>query len=138
MLDIYLRNCKWCLGKWGRCYTYCQQLYFRPNLDKWFFIILDSHGKDENDNLSSSGTAGLLKFDRLHSLENYLRFDYCNIFSPTLYFQVQFIKVQCIAIAKGVIKYELKRERLSARREKDLLAKKKKILWRSWKGNTGT
>lgn len=35
--------------------------------------IFDSYSKDENISVSSSGIAGLLKFDTLHSLENYLR-----------------------------------------------------------------
>ena len=34
--------------------------------------LFDSHSKDENDNLSSSGTAILLKFDSLYSLKNYI------------------------------------------------------------------
>ena len=35
--------------------------------------LFDSHSKDENGNLSSSGTAVLLKFDTLYSQENYVR-----------------------------------------------------------------
>ena len=55
--------------------------------------LFDFHSKDENDNLSSSGTALLLKFDSLYSLENYIRSVYYNAYPRTLYFQVQFIKV---------------------------------------------
>ena len=33
----------------------------------------DSHSKDENDILSSSGTPYLLKFTTFHSLENCIR-----------------------------------------------------------------
>ena len=36
-----------------------------------FIYLFDSYGKDENGSVSSSGTAALLKFDILHSLENY-------------------------------------------------------------------
>ena len=32
--------------------------------------LFDSHSKDENDNLSNSGTAVFLKLDSLHSLKN--------------------------------------------------------------------
>ena len=35
--------------------------------------LFDSRSKDENGNLSSSGTAVLLKFDTLYSQENYVR-----------------------------------------------------------------
>ena len=35
--------------------------------------LFDSHSKDENDNVSSSGTAVVIKFDTLHLLENYIR-----------------------------------------------------------------
>ena len=35
--------------------------------------LFDSHGEGENDNLSSFGTAVLLKFDTLHSLGNYIK-----------------------------------------------------------------
>ena len=50
--------------------------------------LLDSHSKNENDNLSISGTAVLLKFDSLYSLENYVRLVYYNAYPQTLYFQV--------------------------------------------------
>ena len=69
--------------------------------------IFDSHSKDENGNLSSSGTAVLLKYNTLYSLENYIRSIYYNTFLLTLYFQVQFIKVHCTANAKNVNKYKL-------------------------------
>ena len=88
--------------------------------------IFNSHSKDENGNLSSSGTAVLLKFDMLYSLENYVRSVYDNIFPPILYFQLQLKKVHCTATAKNAIKSILKKERLSAKWEKNLLAKKRK------------
>ena len=59
----------------------------------------------------TAGTAVtvLLKFDTLHSLENYLRSVYCNIFRLTLYFQVHFIKVDSTSNVKNVMKNELKK-----------------------------
>ena len=89
--------------------------------------LFHSHSKDENGNLSSFGTAVLLKFDPSYSLENCVRPVYYNTFPLTLYFQAQFIKVHGTAIAKNTIKSELKKESLSSRREKDLLAKKENI-----------
>ena len=86
--------------------------------------LFDSHSKDKSDNLSSSGTL-VLKFVTLYSLKNYVRSVYYNIFPLTLYFQVQFMKVHCTAIAKNAVKSEVKKEQLSAKWEKDLLAKKR-------------
>ena len=48
--------------------------------------LFDSLSKDENGNLSSFGTAVLLKFDTLYSLENYVRSNYYYTFPLTLYF----------------------------------------------------
>ena len=48
--------------------------------------LFDSHIKDENGNLSSSGTVVFLNFDTLHSLENYVKSLYYNTFQLTLYF----------------------------------------------------
>ena len=50
--------------------------------------LVDSRSKNENGNLSSSGTVVLLKFDKLYSLENYVRSVYYRTFPLTLYFQV--------------------------------------------------
>ena len=88
--------------------------------------LFDSHRKDDNGNLSSSAAAILLKLDTLCPLENYVRSVYYNTFPLILYFQMQFIKAHCTGIAKKAIKCGLKKERLSSRREKDLLAKKRK------------
>ena len=93
-------------SKFGLYSTYCQQLYYRSNLGNDSIYLIDSHSKDKNGNLSSSGTAILLKFDTLYSQENYVRSVYYN-FRLTLYFQVQLINVHCIIIAKDAIKYEL-------------------------------
>ena len=76
--------------------------------------LFDSHSKDENDNLSSSETAVLLKFDSLY-----------NAYPRTLYFHVQFIKVHCTFNAKNAIKSSLKKEQLLAKRQRDLDGKKK-------------
>ena len=86
--------------------------------------IFDSNSKDENGNLSSSGTAVLLKFDSLYSLENYIQSVWYNAYPWTLYFQVQFIKVHCTVNAKNAIKCSLKKERLLANRRRDLDGKK--------------
>ena len=71
--------------------------------------LLDSHSKDGYGNLSSSGTAVLLRFGSLKSLENYIGFIYYNTFPQTLYFQVQFINIHCSAYTKTAIKCALKR-----------------------------
>ena len=49
--------------------NYILDLIGRPDS----IYLFDFHSKDENGNLSSSGTAVLLKFDTFHSLENYIR-----------------------------------------------------------------
>ena len=59
-------------------------------------------------------------------MENDTRSVYYNAFPLTLYFQVQFIKVHCTANVKNTIKCAIKKERLSARQEKDLLVTKRK------------
>ena len=62
----------------------------------------------------------------LYTLENYVRSVYYNTFPLTLYFHLQFIKVHCTGNTKNAIKYELKKEQFSARREQNLLARKRK------------
>ena len=125
-LDIYFRNCRMCSANWGWCSFYCQQLYFRPRLENYSLNLFDSHSKDENRNLSSSGTTVPLKFDTLYSLKNHIRSVYYKIFSLTLLFQKQFIKVHCTTNAKNLIKYELKNKWFSRIWEKDWVTKKKK------------
>ena len=89
--------------------------------------LFDSPSKDQYGNISSSGTAVFLKFDTLfYSLENYTKPVHHNAYPLTLYFQVQFIKVHCTENAKNAIKSLLKKERLSARRERDLNTRKRK------------
>ena len=75
--------------------------------------LFDSHSKDDKDNSSSSGTAVLLKFDSLHSLENYIQSVYYNAFPLTLYFQVKFITAQCTVNVKSAIYCALKRATVS-------------------------
>ena len=77
-------------------------------------------------NISSSGTAVLLKSDTLFSPENYTKSVYYNTYPLTLYFQVQFMKVHCTENAKNAIKSLLKKEGLSERRERDLNTRKRK------------
>lgn len=83
-----------------------------------------SHSNDENDNLSSSGVAVLLKFDMLCSQENFITLVYYKAFPLALYFKVQFTKVHCTVNAKNDINNALKNEQLSARQEKDFFPKK--------------
>ena len=90
--------------------------------------MLDSHTKEDYGNLSSSGTAVLLKFCSLNSLENYVRLVYYNTFPQILYFQVQFIKVPWSANTKTSINCALKMEQLAARRERVWILKKDNII----------
>ena len=85
--------------------------------------LFDSHSKDVNGNVSSSGSAVLLKFDTLHSLENDIRSVYFNAYPLTLCFQMQFIKVDCTFNARSAIKCSLRKEILSTRQQRDLKAK---------------
>ena len=55
----------------------------------------------------------------MHSLENYTKC-YKNVYPPTLYFQMEFIKLDGIFDARNVIKCLLRNERLSAKRQKNL------------------
>ena len=70
--------------------------------------LFDLHSKDESDNLSSSGTAVLLKFVTSHSLKTYI-YQLIRMFRQWLYFQLQFIKVYCTVDAKSAIKCSLKK-----------------------------
>ena len=51
------------------CSTYCWHIDSIHLFDSIY--LFDSHNKDGNNNLSSTGTVVILKFDKLHSLENY-------------------------------------------------------------------
>ena len=87
-------------------------------------FLFDSHNKDENGNLSSSSTAVLLKLDTLRLLQSYIIYIYYNSYPLTLYFKVQFIKVDCTTSPKNANKYALKKERLPARLGRDFKKKK--------------
>ena len=60
-----------------------------------FIYLFNLHGKDGNGKLSSSCTTVLLKFDTLHSLENYKRSVYYSAYPMILYFQLEFTKIHC-------------------------------------------
>ena len=59
-------------------------------------------------------------------MKNYIRSVYYNAYPVTLYFQMQFIKVEWTINAKTAIKCSLRKEILSARRCRDLKAEKRK------------
>ena len=91
--------------------------------------LSDYHSKDVYCNLSSSGTTILLKFNSLHSVENYIKYVYHNTYLLTLYFQVEYIKVHCSPSAENVTKCALKKAWLLARWKKDLNARKRISCW---------
>ena len=68
------------------------------------FLLFDSHSKDEIERKSTAGTAVLLKFVLLQSLENYTKSVFYSNYPMTLYFQVQFFKLKCTDNAKSIIK----------------------------------
>ena len=81
------------------------------------FLLFDSHSKDEIGRKSTAGTAVLLKFVLLQSLENYTKSVFYSNYPMTLYFQVQFFKLKCTDNAKSIIKMHWKlkeRKRLSS------------------------
>ena len=104
-------------------------------LRNWFIYLFDSHSKDENDSLLSSGATVSSKRDTLHSLENYIISVYYNTSLMTLYFKLQFIKVNCTVHAKSAIKCLLK---IVSKLEKEFESSKKKISWKSRKEKTCT
>ena len=91
----------------------------------------------KNGCLSSSGTAVLLKFDTSHLLENYVQSVYYNAYPMTLYFQFQF-QVHRTVNAKSTVKFLLKKERLSAKRQRDFNLQKRKYLQHPKKKKTGS
>ena len=62
------------------------------------------------------------------NLENHVRSVYYNTYPQILYFQVQFIKVNCTINAKNTIKNCTKKEQLSAKRKRSLIAEKGSIM----------
>ena len=85
-------------------------LLFVNNCVLGLIYLFDSYNKDENSNFSSFGTAVLPKCDTLHSMQSYIKSVYYNNSPLTLYFQVQFIKVDCTASTKNAIKFALKKQ----------------------------
>ena len=63
-------------------------------------FLFDSHSKNEIGRMSAKGTAVLLKFDSLLSLENYIKSGYYSNYPVTLYFQEQFLKLKCTENSK--------------------------------------
>ena len=75
------------------------------------FFLFDSQRKDKIRRMSAIGTALLLRFDWLQSLENYIKSVYYSNYPMNLYFQVQFLKLKCTENAKIKIKNALKSDR---------------------------
>ena len=75
-------------------------------------FLFDTHSKDKIGGIPATGTAVLLKFDSLHSLENYEISVYYLNYPLPLYFQVQFLEPYCTENAKSTqIKNALKSKR---------------------------
>ena len=69
------------------------------------FYLFDSHSKDQHAQTLIAGTAVLLKFETLVSLESYFRSVYYTNFPRTMYyFQLQFLKISCSASVINNIK----------------------------------
>ena len=85
-----------------------------------YFFLFDSHSKDEIGRVSATGTAVLVKFDSLQSLENYIKSVYYSNYPMTLYFQIQFLKLKCTENTKSTIKSALK----SKRKKKSIINEK--------------
>ena len=64
------------------------------------FDSLDIH-TDDNGNTSAAGTAVLLKFKSLSSLESYIELVYYANYSMTLFFEIEFIRVSCTLDARN-------------------------------------
>ena len=77
--------------------------------------------------MSAIGTAVLLKFDSLQSLENYIKSVYFSNYLMTLYFHVQFLKLKCTKNAKNTIKNE-SRKKTSPRTRKKCKELKRDII----------
>ena len=71
------------------------------------FDSLDIH-TDDNGNTSAAGTAVLLKFESLSSLESYIELVYYANYSMTLYFEIEFIRVSCTLYARKKNKIPIK------------------------------
>ena len=89
------------------------------------FYVFNSHNKDGNDNISAAGTATLLKFESLSSLENYTLSVYYTNYPMTLYFQIQFNRVTCTLHVRNRVKNSIKiRRKNNIKSEKEYKRKK--------------
>ena len=61
--------------------------------------------------MSATGTAVLLKFDSLQSLENYIKSVYYSNYPMALYFQIPFLRLKCTENVKSTNRNALKSER---------------------------
>lgn len=86
--------------------------------------LFDSHLKDENDSLLSSGIAVLLKFNSLCSLENRIRSVYYSI--SFWLFTVKSNLLEFAVLPKPKMSLNMHKKTRKARQEKYLLAKKRK------------
>ena len=69
--------------------------------------LFDSHSKDDEGNISESGSAILMKFETLDDLEDYIKLIYYSSqHHKTLYLQMQFISIRCANNLKESIKSE--------------------------------
>ena len=75
------------------------------------FFLFDPHRKDEIGRISATGTAVLLKFDLLQSLENYKKSVYYWTYPMILSFQEQFLKLKRTENTKSLVKSAFKSER---------------------------
>ena len=73
------------------------------------YIYLILNGTDENENLLSSGTEVLLKFDTLYSLENYTRWVYYHTFPLNLYFKCNLQSFTVLPMPRMPLNMNLKR-----------------------------
>ena len=102
--------------------------------------MFDSHSKDENGNLSSSGAGVLLKFDTFHSLENYTRRVYYNAYPVTLSIAICKSSLHCqcqechkMFIKKGAIvskateRFESSKKKISCKSRKEKTGIRKEI-----------
>ena len=87
--------------------------------------MFNSHNKGENDNITAAGTAALLKFESLSSLENYILSVYYTNYPMTLYFQIQFNRVTCTSHARNRVRNSIKiRRKNNIKLEKEYKRKK--------------
>ena len=76
------------------------------------FFMSDFHSisRGKNGNASPSGTAVLLKFDTLLSLEKCIKAIYYSNYPLTMYYQLQFAKFYCFIANKQILREHLQRK----------------------------